>query len=63
VILHTLGGYSLAAELVAAALKRIRDPRRVYVPYIAMSAGTLIALAADRIHLGKNACLGPIDTQ
>jgi ClpP class serine protease len=63
VILHTLGGYSLAAELVAAALKAHPGPTAVYVPYIAMSAGTLIALAADKIHLGKNACLGPIDTQ
>jgi len=44
VILHTLGGYSLAAELVAAALKAHPGPTAVYVPYIAMSAGTLIAL-------------------
>ena len=63
VIIHTLGGYSLAAELVAAALKAHPGPTAVYVPYVAMSAGTLIALAADKIHLGKNACLGPIATQ
>ena len=28
-----------------------------------MSAGTIIALATDKVVMGKNACLGPIDTQ
>jgi ClpP class serine protease len=63
IILHTLGGYTLAAELVAAALKNHKGPTRAHVPYIAMSGGTMIALATQEVVLGKNAALGPIDTQ
>jgi ClpP class serine protease len=64
IVIHTLGGYSLAAELIAAALKaRPRTaPTRAYIPYVAMSGGTMVALAADTIYMGKNAALGPIDS-
>jgi ClpP class serine protease len=37
--------------------------RSVYVPHYAMSGGTLIALAADRIVLSPSAVLGPVDPQ
>jgi pimeloyl-ACP methyl ester carboxylesterase len=63
IILHTLGGPSLATEFIAAALKRHKGRVLAFVPYVAMSGGTLVALAADQIHLGSNAALGPIDTQ
>lgn len=63
IVLHTLGGFSLAAEIVAAALKAHKGTVTAYVPYIAMSGGTMLALACDRVMLGKNALLGPIDTQ
>jgi ATP-dependent protease ClpP protease subunit len=63
IVLHTLGGYSLAAELIAAAMKARKGPTKAYVPYIAMSGGTMVALSADFIAMGKNAALGPIDTQ
>lgn len=63
IVLHTLGGYSLAAEIVAGALKAHKGTVTAYVPYIAMSGGTMLALACHRIMLGKNALLGPIDTQ
>lgn len=63
IVLHTLGGYSLAAELVAAALKAHKGKVTAYVPYIAMSGGSMLALASGSINLGKNAMLGPIDTQ
>jgi ClpP class serine protease len=63
IILHTLGGDALAAEMVADALKSHKGPVRAYVPYIAMSAGTMIALAAKELHMGSTATLGPIDTQ
>jgi ClpP class serine protease len=35
----------------------------VYVPHYAMSGGTLIALAADRIVMAPSAVLGPVDPQ
>lgn len=62
VILHTPGGESFACELIATALKD-RPNTTAYVPYCAMSAGTIIALSTERIVMGRYACLGPIDTQ
>jgi ClpP class serine protease len=35
----------------------------VFVPHYAMSGGTLIALAADKIVMDPNAVLGPVDPQ
>lgn len=63
IVLHTLGGFSLAAEIVTGALKAHRGRTTAYVPYVAMSGGTMLALACKYIVLGKNALLGPIDTQ
>lgn len=63
VVIHTLGGYSLAAELIASALKARTAPTKAHIPYIAMSGGTMVALACDEVCMGKNAALGPIDTQ
>lgn len=73
VVLHTLGGYARPAHMVALALRRHlkkarqHNPRKdpmvlAYVPYVAMSGGTMIALAADKIYLDETASLGPIDT-
>lgn len=61
-ILHTPGGEAFACELIASAIKD-RPNTTAYVPYCAMSAGTIIALACEKIVMGKYACLGPIDTQ
>lgn len=74
VVLHTLGGYARPAHMIAQALCQHlekakahhnpkRDPRVIaYIPYIAMSGGTMIALAADKVCMNKTASLGPIDT-
>lgn len=73
VVLHTLGGYARPAHMIALALKRHlkkarqhspkRDPMVLaYVPYVAMSGGTMIALSADKIYMDETASLGPIDT-
>jgi ClpP class serine protease len=62
-ILHTLGGYSFPSEMIANAIKLHPAAKDSYVPYVAMSGGTVIALATDKIHMGKDAFLGPIDTQ
>jgi ClpP class serine protease len=63
VILHTLGGYSFPSEMIANAIKNHPNKKSACVPYVAMSGGTVIALATDKIHMGKDAFLGPIDTQ
>ena len=63
VILHTLGGYSFPSEMIANAIKNHPTKKFACVPYVAMSGGTVIALSTDKIHMGKDAFLGPIDTQ
>ncbi|GIW10218.1 MAG: hypothetical protein KatS3mg061_1275 [Dehalococcoidia bacterium] len=62
-ILHTPGGLVLAAEQIALALARHPSRVTVFVPYYAMSGGTLIALAADEIVMNEFAVLGPVDPQ
>ncbi|HXF55146.1 MAG TPA: ATP-dependent Clp protease proteolytic subunit [Hyphomicrobiaceae bacterium] len=62
-ILHTPGGLVLAAMQIARAVEAHPAKVTVYVPVYAMSGGTLIALAADKIVLGEFSVLGPIDPQ
>ena len=62
-IIHTPGGLVLAALQIARALKKHPAKVTVFVPHMAMSGGTLIALAADEIVMSDHAVLGPIDPQ
>jgi len=62
-IIHTPGGLVLAAAQIAKALHDHPAETRVIVPHYAMSGGTLIALAADRIIMDPHAVLGPVDPQ
>lgn len=63
IILHTPGGLAIATLQIAAALRRHGGRVTAFVPHLAMSGGTLIALAADRIVMAPHAMLGPIDPQ
>ncbi|KJS87775.1 MAG: hypothetical protein JM58_03315 [Peptococcaceae bacterium BICA1-8] len=63
IILHTPGGLVLASEQIAYALKKHKADVTVFVPHYAMSGGTMIALAADKIVMDENAVLGPVDPQ
>jgi ClpP class serine protease len=63
IILHTPGGLVLATEQIAHALIQHKADVTVFVPHYAMSGGTLISLAADKIILDENAVLGPVDPQ
>jgi ClpP class serine protease len=63
IVLHTEGGDALAALQIARAVKAHPARKTVFVPYFAMSGGTLIALAADEIVMSDHAVLGPIDPQ
>jgi ATP-dependent protease ClpP protease subunit len=63
-ILHTPGGDIAATESLVDYLYAIfGDNIRVIVPQISMSAGTMIALSAKEIIMGKHSNLGPIDPQ
>ena len=62
-ILHTPGGDPNAVESIVEYLHAKFDQIDVMVPYLAMSGGAMISLAGDRIVLGKQSQLGPIDPQ
>src|SRR6202165_3887828 len=62
-VLHTPGGLVLAALQIAKAVREHKARVTVFVPHYAMSAGTLIALAADEIVMCEHSVLGPIDPQ
>jgi ClpP class serine protease len=62
-LVHTPGGLALSAMQIARAIHRHRGKVTVIVPHYAMSAGTLIALAADEILMSEDAVLGPVDPQ
>lgn len=63
-ILHTPGGNVAATESLVYYLKSLfGNDIRVFVPQIAMSAGTMISLSAKEIVMGKQSNLGPIDPQ
>lgn len=62
-VLHTPGGVTNAAETLVAYLNSKFSEFEVIVPTYAMSAGTMISLASDRIVMGRQSQLGPIDPQ
>lgn len=63
-ILHTPGGNVAATESLVSYLRAMFDTDiRVIIPQLAMSAGTMIALSAREIIMGKHSSLGPIDPQ
>lgn len=62
-LLHTPGGVTSAAESIAEYLMKKFKHIEVIIPTIAMSAGTMISFIADKIILGKQSQLGPIDPQ
>ena len=61
VLLHTWGGNPTAAYRMAQMLRSFSNDLVFIVPEHAMSAGTLLTLADNRILLGDNAGLSPFD--
>lgn len=63
-ILHTPGGDIAATESIVTYLRSIFGKNiRAFIPQIAMSAGTMIALSCKEIVMGKQSNIGPIDPQ
>ncbi len=60
-ILHTMGGHTLAAWRLVNLIRMFCDELEVIVPSKALSAGTLMCIGADKIIMTKQAVLGPID--
>jgi ClpP class serine protease len=62
-IIHTPGGYAIAAQMMAMAIKFHPSKVTVMVPFYAMSGGSLMSLAAGEIRMEKYSVLGPVDPQ
>ncbi len=62
-ILHTPGGRPAAADSVIAYLRSKFRSLEVIVPALALSAGTMVCLGADRLVMDCQSELGPIDPQ
>lgn len=62
-ILHTPGGVTNAVETIGEYLLSKFQRIEVIVPTMAMSAGTMLSLAANEIIMGRPSQLGPIDPQ
>ncbi len=60
-ILYTKGGDTLSAWSLINMIRMYSDELEIIVPSIALSAGTLMCLGANRIVMTKQAMLGPID--
>jgi hypothetical protein len=63
VVLDTYGGSLDSAFKTVLFLSRFAERIRVFVPRRAKSAGTLIAIGAQELHMSPFAELGPLDTQ
>ena len=61
--LHSPGGSADAVDQICAYLRSQFDHIRAIVPLNAMSAATMVALAADEVLMGAHSQLGPIDPQ
>jgi len=59
--LYTSGGFTIAAWSIVNLLKQFCDKFEVIIPAKAYSAGTIIALGAEKIIMTKQATLSPID--
>jgi hypothetical protein len=62
-VIQTPGGMVDAVEKFVTVLRQRGKSYRVIVPSLAKSGGTVIALSAEKILLGVNSELGPIDPQ
>ena len=63
ILLHTPGGDMFAAMMISRLLKAYPGEKRAIIPGYAMSAGTVVALSCDKIHMNNSSSLGPVDAQ
>lgn len=63
-ILHTPGGYPTATDSIVKYLHSIfGNDIEIFVPHLAMSAGTMLCCSSKRVWMGLQSSLGPIDPQ
>ena len=62
-LVNSLGGYTSSAFKIAMAVRKSFTDITVFVPHIAASGGTMLALTGNRIRMGMMSQLGPVDVQ
>ena len=63
VILETDGGYIEVVERIVKTLRHHYNNVEFVVPNFAMSAGAVLVMSGDAIHMDYFSTLGPIDPQ
>lgn len=63
VILETFGGYIEVVQRIADTLRHHYNQVEFVIPDYAMSAGTVLVMSGDAIHMDYFSVLGPIDPQ
>jgi len=63
IILHSPGGIAEATESIVTFIRSRFSDVRVFIPHAAMSAATMLACSANRIVMGAQSSIGPIDPQ
>lgn len=61
--LETSGGYIEVVQRIVHVLRKHYQRVEFYVPNAAMSAGTVLVMSGDEIHMDYYSILGPIDPQ
>jgi len=62
-LLNSPGGSIASSYEIAKALRETCKKLTVFVPHVAASGGTLLALTGDRIFMGRMSRLSPMDVQ
>jgi hypothetical protein len=62
-VLETYGGYMEVAERIALILRHHYHEVEFLIPNFALSAGTVLVMSGDAIHMDYASILGPIDPQ
>src|SRR5262249_997606 len=63
IVLGTEGGYIEVAERIVTVIRKHYGDVDFYIPDAAMSAGTVLVMSGDSIHMDYYSILGPIDPQ
>lgn len=62
-LVNTPGGLVASSFKIAMAIRRCFDDITVFIPHIAASGGTMLALTGNRIRMGMMSQLSPVDVQ
>lgn len=63
IVLHTPGGIVFYSQQIADMISNHSAKTTCYVPVMALSGGTLLALSCSEIKLSPTSCLGQVDPQ